>query len=83
MALRAINLAAHRNRSARSARLRPFAVFELGPQETPCAAAQARSRQVCRMEDLPAIPLKDCDQSECKCRYRQIGKTEAEKLRQE
>ena len=82
MALRAVRLAAQRNRSARSARALPFAVFELGPQETPCAAAQARSRQICLLEDLPAIPLKDCDQSDCKCRYRQIGRREAEKLRQ-
>jgi len=81
MALRAINLAAQRNRGTRSARSEAYALFLLGPQEAPCQAAQAMERRIVLLQDLPTIPLPGCDKSDCRCGFRQLTRREVDDLR--
>ena len=76
MALRIIQLSAQRNRAARTARLMPLAVFEVGPQQSPCLAAQEMDRKVLQIDEFPPIPLCACDQTECLCRFRQLTRQE-------
>lgn len=82
-AVRALALSAQETRAERTRDAFPWLELRLGAQEQPCNAAKRRVDQPVNWDEIPRIPLPDCDVSECKCWIRQVTKGEFHRVYQQ
>lgn len=83
MAFHAVGQGTQRNRSERTRRGLPFFALRLGPADPDDICAAARDRAGVVSEDIPVIPLAECDRQTCKCWYRQMSRRQGARARSE